>query len=70
MIPVVALSVDASAEDIRDIYNRHANCCINKPTNMPELTVDLRNALSFWIDVALIQRGTSKRPNKSATVAP
>jgi hypothetical protein len=56
VIPVVALSVAASAADIREIYARHANCCINKPSVASDLTDDIRTALGFWIDIAILQR--------------
>ena len=56
IIPVVALSVAASEEDIGEIYGRHANCCINKPTHASDLTQAIRNALAFWMDVALVRR--------------
>lgn len=71
-IPVVVFSVDASAQDIREIYSRHANCCINKSTTMPELTIDLRNALTFWMDVALVQRSLTRasKPSKESSDAP
>jgi two-component system response regulator len=45
-IPVVAMSRDASAEDIAEIYDRNANCCINKPIDGSDLTQDLRGALT------------------------
>jgi chemotaxis family two-component system response regulator Rcp1 len=53
IIPVVALSADASLEDIGNIYDRHANCCINKPATASDLNDGVRDALKFWMDVAL-----------------
>ena len=55
-IPVVAMSIDASPEQICAIYGRHANCCINKPVNASDLTDDMRSALTFLMDVALMRK--------------
>jgi two-component system, chemotaxis family, response regulator Rcp1 len=54
IIPVVALSTEASREDIGQIYDRHANCCINKPASASDLNDSVRDAIKFWMDVALI----------------
>jgi CheY-like chemotaxis protein len=69
VIPVVALSVAASAADIREIYGRHANCCINKPSIASDLTDDIRSALGFWIDIALLQRNHIHSTRYSAKLA-
>lgn len=58
IIPVVAMTLSTSAQDIREIYGRHANCCISKPTDASDLTADLRSALAFWMDVAVINRNS------------
>ena len=54
-IPVIAMCVDASLQDIHEIYSRNANCCVNKPKEMNDLTKEMRCALAFWMDVALLQ---------------
>jgi CheY-like chemotaxis protein len=54
MIPVIAFSQGASTQDISEIYDRHANCCINKVTAAADLTQSVRTALNFWIDVAVL----------------
>ena len=61
-IPVIAMSVNASAEDIHEIYSRNANCCINKPMVMTDLTDEMRCALAFWMDTALLQDRQLPRP--------
>jgi two-component system, chemotaxis family, response regulator Rcp1 len=67
IIPVVALSVDASDTDILEIYGRHANCCINKPSVASDLTGDIRTALTFWVDIALMQRNHTRIVNGRTT---
>jgi len=54
MIPVIAFSQWASTQDISEIYDRHANCCISKVTAAADLTQSVRTALNFWIDVAVL----------------
>lgn len=51
-IPVIALSVCAAPETIAEIYDRNANCCINKPLDLTDFTDSLRSALNFWMDTA------------------
>ena len=60
-IPVIAMSVDASPQDIQEIYSRNANCCINKPKEISDLTKEMRCALAFWMDVALLQHSRMAR---------
>jgi CheY-like chemotaxis protein len=55
-IPVVVLSRNASGADIAEIYDRQANCCIDKPVNAGDLTADIRGALAFWMNVAVVRR--------------
>jgi CheY-like chemotaxis protein len=67
MTAVVVLSAGASAEDIRDIYGRHANCCINKPIEASDLNLEVRAALAFWMDVAVQTRSHGRPIRRSAS---
>jgi hypothetical protein len=49
-------SRSTSRDDIREIYDRFANCCINKSVKAVDLTPEMMAALSFWMDVALLRR--------------
>ena len=53
IIPVIAMCRSHSPEEIRAIYDRHANCCILKPTHVEDLTQALETALLFWMEIAL-----------------
>ena len=67
MVAVVVLTSEASADDIREIYARHANCCINKPIEASDLNQEVRAALGFWMDVAVQTRSHTRPIRRSAS---
>ncbi|HXM43984.1 MAG TPA: response regulator [Bryobacteraceae bacterium] len=53
-IPVIVLSTSNAASDVRKSYQAHANCYVQKPTNL-ERSVKLVQAVeAFWIDFVLL----------------
>ena len=62
VIPVIMLSTSDSREDIRRSYEAHANCYVQKPTDLAR-SVKLVQALdAFWIDIALLPSCDEPRP--------
>lgn len=53
VIPVIVLCPSEAIEDVKAIYDRHANCCIVRPRCTQDLTNSLTAALAFWVDTAL-----------------
>jgi two-component system, chemotaxis family, response regulator Rcp1 len=47
-IPVVMLTSSQSPKDIRDCYERHANCYVVKPFEGKEFISAVRQIVTFW----------------------
>lgn len=50
-IPVAVVSGSCDEGDIRESYNRHANCYIVKPGRLDDYVQALRSLDSFWFDL-------------------
>jgi len=53
-IPVVVLTTSDSEEDMHDMYDRHANCCVTKPVALKEFTGIIKEIRKFWSTVAVL----------------
>jgi len=54
VIPVIMLSGSKSPADIRRAYQGHANCYVEKPTNLERAQRLIQAIEAFWIDVAIL----------------
>lgn len=50
IIPVVMLTTSTSEEDVLDAYRNYVNCYINKPIDLEEFIVVIKNIESFWLN--------------------
>ena len=50
IIPVVMLTTSTSEQDVLDAYRNYVNCYINKPIDLEEFIVVIRNIESFWLN--------------------
>jgi chemotaxis family two-component system response regulator Rcp1 len=50
-IPVVVLTTSEAERDVRESYNRNANCYITKPLNLVRFLQVVRLIDEFWLDV-------------------
>ena len=53
-IPVVILSSSRRLEDIRESYERYANCYISKPSSLKELFRVVQHVDNFWFNTAAL----------------
>lgn len=53
-IPVLVLTTSKHADDIRIIYDLHANCYINKSGNLQQLLKIVRRIEEFWLETAVL----------------
>ena len=51
-IPVVVLTTSQAEQDLAEIYDRHANCCIVKPVDVDQYIDAIRSLENFWLTVA------------------
>ncbi len=49
-IPVVILASESSGQNIRNVYDMHANCYISKPDNLFEFVKVVKSLIDFWFD--------------------
>jgi two-component system, chemotaxis family, response regulator Rcp1 len=50
IIPVVMLTTSTSEQDVLDAYRNYVNCYINKPIDLEEFIVVIKNIESFWLN--------------------
>jgi CheY-like chemotaxis protein len=50
-IPVVILTTIDDREQVREVYNRHANCYVNKPVDFDEFIKVVRSIEDFWLTI-------------------
>jgi CheY-like chemotaxis protein len=50
IIPVVMLTTSTSEKDVLDAYRNYVNCYINKPIDLEEFIVVIKNIESFWLN--------------------
>jgi two-component system, chemotaxis family, response regulator Rcp1 len=58
-IPVIVLSSSSAAEDVRAVYNGHANCFIRKPPDFPALLKVAQAIQQFWIALVRLPDGSA-----------
>ena len=64
LIPVIMLSTSNSPHDVRKSYQAHANCYVQKPTNL-DRSVKLVLAIeSFWMNFALLPGRNEGAPRR------
>lgn len=52
LIPIAVLTTSDADKDIRDAYERYANCYLRKPVDLDSFFHTIRSAAHFWLDVA------------------
>jgi len=50
-IPVIIMTTVDDRDEIREAYNRHANCYVNKPVDLDEFIGVVRSIESFWLTI-------------------
>jgi two-component system, chemotaxis family, response regulator Rcp1 len=53
-IPVAVLTTSDAERDIREVYELHANCYLRKPADLQSYLDTVRQAVHFWLAVALL----------------
>lgn len=53
-IPVAVLTTSDAERDIREVYELHANCYLQKPGDLDSYLDTVRQAVHFWLAVALV----------------
>jgi CheY-like chemotaxis protein len=56
LIPVVMMTAFDTDDDISEAYERHANCCVRKPSNLDEFTQAVKKIETFWLRTVLSHR--------------
>jgi len=54
VIPVIILSAASSPQDVRSAYEAHANCYVQKPTNLERSVKFVQAVEAFWMDFAIL----------------
>ena len=62
VIPVIMLSTSDSPEDVRRSYEAHANCYVQKPTNLEHAIKLVRAVESFWMECVLLPASDERKP--------
>jgi two-component system, chemotaxis family, response regulator Rcp1 len=50
-IPVIIMTTVDDRDEIREAYNRHANCYVNKPVDLDEFIGVVRSIENFWLTI-------------------
>jgi CheY-like chemotaxis protein len=50
-IPVVIMTTVDDRDEIREAYNRHANCYVNKPVDLDQFIGVVRSIEDFWLTI-------------------
>jgi len=50
-IPVIIMTTVDDRDEIREVYNRHANCYVNKPVDLDEFIGVVRSIEDFWLTI-------------------
>jgi chemotaxis family two-component system response regulator Rcp1 len=54
LIPIAVLTTSNADRDVRDAYQRFANCYLNKAADLDGFFRVIQSAAHFWLDVASI----------------
>ncbi|HEY3939196.1 MAG TPA: response regulator [Bryobacteraceae bacterium] len=52
LIPIAILTTSSAEKDVREAYELHANCYLNKAADLDGFFRIIRSAAHFWLDVA------------------
>jgi two-component system, chemotaxis family, response regulator Rcp1 len=58
LIPVVLMTAFDTEEAITEAYDRHANCCVRKPSDLDQFAQTVKKIETFWLRMA-------RRPRES-----
>jgi len=56
LIPVILLTSFDTEEAIREAYDRHANCCVRKPSDLDQFALAVKKIETFWLQMARLHR--------------
>jgi CheY-like chemotaxis protein len=56
LIPVILLTSFDTEEAIREAYDRHANCCVRKPSDLDQFSLAVKKIETFWLQMARLHR--------------
>ena len=54
LIPIAVLTTSSAERDVRDAYQRFANCYLNKAPDLDGFFKVIQSAAHFWLDVASV----------------
>jgi chemotaxis family two-component system response regulator Rcp1 len=52
LIPIAVLTTSNAEKDVRDAYELHANCYLNKAADLDGFFRIIRSAAHFWLEIA------------------
>jgi two-component system, chemotaxis family, response regulator Rcp1 len=58
-IPVVVLTTSSAHQDIQSAYQLHANCYVQKSSDLEEMFERIRTIEAFWLTVATLPTAPS-----------
>jgi CheY-like chemotaxis protein len=64
IIPIAVLTTSSSDKDVRDAYQLHANCYLNKAGDLDGFFRIIRSAAHFWLDIASLPSDLTSDPRK------
>lgn len=53
-IPVVVLTTSNAEKDIKECYELHANCIMNKPVDFDDFFKAIKNVVEFWSNLPIV----------------
>ena len=59
LIPIAVLTTSNAERDVRDAYQRFANCYLNKAADLDGFFRVIQSAAHFWLDVASTPTGAA-----------
>ena len=59
--PVIVFTSSDSAEDVREVYDEHANAFITKPMDLARYMDVIEQMKTFWLSVATLPPGNGQR---------
>jgi CheY-like chemotaxis protein len=59
--PVIVFTSSDAEEDVRDVYDEHANAFITKPMDLSRYMDVIEEMKTFWVSVATLPPGNGKR---------
>lgn len=56
MIPVIVLTTSDAEQDIKNVYENHANCYITKPVDFNQFINVIRSIENFWLTIVKLPK--------------